>query len=462
MDEPGDMALVRRQLIGYWLVVFHFPLYGLFAYLRAEDWKALGYLIYVGPMAAYVMWMWMAKMLGTCPARPGYLMHGGNRPHALLVLGFLLLMLLGLLQAGVVGSREPVLAVAEAALLVIMFSFWLLILDTARWRQDGLPRILHGVFVSLLIYLAVNIGAVWLGFESEGQLSRYTREFSALFSPTGVRANFPMAQNGQYFAIVSGILVLLSVLKIRKQNYGNRMLGVTGLVLGVMALAGQSARAPILALGFVLAYGLIWRRLGRVLTPILILSLVVMPVAFVYFDAGRQMNTVLDWIGLDVSRAQGDIISLSNRDVIWSAALNHMFHEATLMHMFFGYGSYGHIASGLYESYRWLFEHSYVGVDYPPLHSSYVQAFVDYGALGIVVLLGVLLVVARRIRTMMLRQRQLRAEATVLVMILIYLSICAVTEIAIGYYAWDLLAIFLLVNLYVMAQRTFVECRTST
>lgn len=451
------MALANRQRAGYWLVVIHFPLYGIFGYLRAEDWKALGYLIYVGPMAAYVTWTLAARMLGVRPSLPGGPLFKESQLHALLMLGFLLLMLLGLVHAAVAGGRDGFLAVAEAVLLFILSFFWLAVLDAAQKSPDGLSRILHAVFLSLILYLAMNVAAVLLGFESEGQMARYTREFGALFSPGGVRASFPLIQVGQLFAIVGGVAAVFAIHKLRSPGWGDRILGLLGAMLGLAVLVGQSARAPLLALALVLAYGLIWKRAGRFLTPLLIVSLAVVPAAFVYLDAGSYLRDVLAGMGLDLSRSQGDVASLSNRDVIWTAALNHMFLEAGLLKGLLGYGAYGHVSSGLSEQYRWLFEYSYAGLDHPTLHSSYVQTFVDYGMLGVLLLLGVLLAAVRRLRTMMLRQRRLAKDATMLTMVLLYLSICAVTEGAIGYYAWDLFAIFLFVNLYVMAQRATLQ-----
>jgi hypothetical protein len=371
----------------------------------------------------------------------------------LLLLGFIVLMFVGLLYAGVVGSREWVLSSAEAILLLVLFFFWVTILAVAQQHPDGLSRVLHGFFISIFIYLSINIIAVFVGFESGGQLARYTREFDALFNPGGVRTQFPLAQGGQFFAIIAGTAVILSIYKLRGPGRGDRLLGLIGGTLGVLVLMGQSARAPLMALVLVLAYWVVWKRAGRVLTPLLIAFLVAMPMAFVYTDAGGYLNDILALVGLDISRSEGDVASLSNRDVIWSAALNHMFLEAAWTNALHGYGAYGHVASGLSEEYRWLFEHSYADLEHPTLHSSYVQVFVDYGVLGVLLLIGLLFVAGRRLRTMMLRQRHLVTEASVLTMILMYMSVCAVTDVSIGYYAWDLLSVFLFMNIYVMAQR---------
>jgi O-antigen ligase len=186
----------------------------------------------------------------------------------------------------------------------------------------------------------------------------------------------------------------------------------------------------------------------------------IVPVAFVYFDVGYYLHEFTVAVSLDASRSDGDVASLSNRDVIWGAALDHMFSEAGLVHLLFGYGAFGQIASGLDNSYLWLFQSSYANQDHPSLHNTYVQAFVDYGIVGMIFFIGLLLVVLRQLSQKVSKMRGITPDVTVL-LVLLYLCVCAITEVILSYYAVDLLSIFLFLNLYVMAQRS-VEIRMYT
>ncbi|MEP3855631.1 MAG: O-antigen ligase family protein [Porticoccus sp.] len=457
------MSSARRWNFINFLILAHFPLYGIFSYLRVQEQEILGYLIYQGSMALYISWVWLKAMLRVDVRIPGFIFYRNNRLHSFLFACLLLFMLVGILFAAVLGSRAWFFSVAEAVLLFTLTLFWTLVIDAGRKQPGGMQRILLLVYISLLFYVIINVVGVLVGFESEGQLSKFSRDFEAIFSPFAVRPIFPLTQSGQFFSIIGGILVILSL-------YGSWFKRLTHpvrfctVLMGVLVLFGHSARAPIMALILVMVYSLLPRRVLYALLPMLLIAFVALPVAVIYLDAGEYLSQLLVSLGIDVSKSGNDVSSLSNRDVIWSAALNYMFYEAGSFNLWFGHGAYGQIASGVEGSYQWLFKNSYVDLSHPPLHSTYVQTFVDYGIIGFVLLFGVMLMMFSQLRKIAISDRQLYSDSKMLSLLLVYIYICAVTESIISYYTFDILSLFIFLNLYVLAQRSTMMrvCALST
>jgi O-antigen ligase len=451
MAEAGDMTLAHRWRITKWLTIAHFPLYGIFSYFRAEDMRTFGYLIYVFPMLFYIGIVFAATLNRGEIRIPGYVTASGNRLHALFTMLFILCMLLGFVFAAIVGTRALNVAAAEFVMLGAMFTFWILIINDAVRRADGVERIATWMFLSLAVYVAMNVVSFLIGFESEGQFARYTREFEAIFSPFGVRINFPFTNSGQYFAIIGGILFIGAVRAVYGDGVIGRLKNMAMGGLGAFVLMAQSARAPIAAVFVVLLYGLVSRKIGRLGNVLVLLALVVVAPSYVYLDVGRIVGEAASLTEVSVSRVDGDVASLSNRIVIWGAVFRHMIESADVFPMLFGYGSYGQGASGLSEEYRWIFEVSYADIEYPTLHNGYVQAFVDFGIFGLAIYVSMLSAALSKLSQCGASRYMARIDTTTPMMILMYLFVCGVTEVTVGYYAMDLLAVFLIVSLCSMA-----------
>jgi hypothetical protein len=451
MAGTGDMALAYRWVITKWLTIAHFPLYGIFSYFRAEDMRVVGYLIYVFPMLVYIGIVFAVAVNRGDIRIPGYFTARGNRLHALLAVSFILCLLFGFVVSALVGARAWNIAAAEFVMVGTIFTFWGLVVNDAIRHTDGVVRIVKWMFVSLTAYVAMNIVFFLIGFESGGQFARYTREFEAIFSPLGVRITFPFTSSGQYFAIIGGILFIGAVRAIYGDGIAGRLKNLTMGGLGVFVLMAQSARAPIAAVFVVLLYGVVSRKLGRLGNVMVLLALVAVAPAYVYLDAGEIVDKAVSLTDANISRVDGDVASLSNRIVIWNAAFRHMIDSADIYHVLFGYGAYGQAASGISDEYRWIFAESYTDVEHPALHSSYMQALVDFGLFGFVIFVSVLSSALSKEWKCESSCKFVRTDTTTLMMVLMYLYVCAVTEVAIGYYAMDLLAIFLIVTLSSMA-----------
>jgi O-antigen ligase len=301
----------------------------------------------------------------------------------------------------------------------------------------------------------MNVGSVLLGFQSEGQLSRYTREFEAIFNPFGARVNFPFTFSGQFFAIMGGVIVIASIYLMGEVKYF--LAALILMMVGIFVLIGQSARAPILALAIVLAYRVVPDRIRRPTTIFVICVIFIVPLAFIHLDAGLYLQQIFSELGINFERSDGDIASLSNRNIIWGSALAHMLNKANPVQVLFGYGAYGQISSGIINDYRWLFEASYsTAADRPSFHSSYLQIFVDSGALGVLLLWGVIIFALRSLRDHPLRSDNKTSGA--LFYVLLYIIICSVTETCLTYQSTDILALFIFINLYAMALRESVIC----
>jgi hypothetical protein len=91
---------------------------------------------------------------------------------------------------------------------------------------------------------------------------------------------------------------------------------------------------------------------------------------------------------LEVFSRSGDIsevILLNNRVFIWGSVLNYFYENMKLFNLVFGYGFYGQTVSGVVDTYNFIFAQSYASIDRINVHSSFMQVFVNYGLLGILI-----------------------------------------------------------------------------
>ena len=215
------MALKLKVNLIEVLVLVHFPLYGLYSFLRVQEMKILGYLVYILPMVIYISLRLIRVMINADLRLPSYLFHRENRLHALFFFGLVLVMLNGLIVSAIVGSRESAFAIAEFAMLFTILLFWVLVIESERFKKNGLRKIFAVLIMSLMIYAAMNAISVLAGFESEAHAARFTRQFEAIYNPFGVRVNFPFTLSGQHFSILGGILVILSFVGTRYLGFSH-------------------------------------------------------------------------------------------------------------------------------------------------------------------------------------------------------------------------------------------------
>ncbi len=453
MGLNGFKIIMDRSFISsYWLVVLIFPLYGVFSFLRNIDMKELGYVIFILPVVAYIAWYTFKAVITGDFRVAKFLIRGSNRLHSTLLLLFIISLIVGILIAAFFGSRPWIIAIAEIFMLISLTIFLTLNVGVALYRPNGLSHLFAAYFMSLSVYVGINVIAAIAGFESLIGELRYSREFEAIFSPFSTRIFFPFTLSGQYFSIIAGILIILSFtypLKLNRSIFRRTIV----IFLGVFVLISHSARAPILALFIVFLFSILSNRYKNISLYFFVTLLIFFPFVFIVFDIGGGVDFFIESLGLDFSRSEGDVSSLSNRDLIWSSAFDHMQNNASPLNYIFGYGAYSHITSGVVREYSWLFSSSYVDLEYPHFHSSYIQVFMDFGVIGMIFFIFFLWVlIAQFLRINQSDDIHYR-ESSALMIVFFYICICAVTEVIVGYFAIDILLLFLVINMFVMAVR---------
>ena len=444
---------MRHRNIIYILVLSYFPLFGLFCYFRALGQKEIGYVFFVLPLIGYLAVNGLKCMYSADISRFQGIFRWSNNIHALLLWLYLIVVIVGALVSYVSGGRNGEMAVAELLMLITIAGFWMLATRRFLFSNGGLASLLDAVSTSLMIYVFMNVVAAIFGIDNPGADAKYTHEFVAIFSPAGTRAMFPLAFSGQHFAIDAGILVLMSTWWYGKKTRIGKLMATVMVALGVFVLVAQSARAPVIGLTICCIYALIWKKLGKRPLIIVLLVLITIPVLVVYTDIGVHVANSLKGIGIDLSRSDGDVATLSNRDVIWRSAFHHMFSEANVTQLLLGYGGYGQVVSGISKTYSWLFENSYTKSDDINTHNTYIQILVDYGLLGVILFAGLIVTLVIRIYCIIGERGDVsEREKKVLLLGILYIAVCSVTEVAVTYYAIDLFSMFLLINIYVMAR----------
>lgn len=314
------------------------------------------------------------------------------------------------LIGGVIMLRpNPPATYFTAASFVVGCALVIHVVRLSKTKMSAVVSLVDGVG----LFLAVSV-ALWLaGFSgNQGRIAGLENTITG-----GTRVTFPLSPSLPTTSAMAAIYVsaAMPILVTRKDHRGPRILAL--LCAGAVFVYTDS-RAALLGAGLVTGLVLFAPSLLRRSAPVIVGATLALP--FIY-------GTVSAWFA-DFSAAfptwmvrRGErISSLNQRDLIWSKTLTFYEQHLSPAEQAFGFGAFGHAASGASRSYA----RGLTGLGNQYLitpHSSSLQILLDGGWVSLAAM-GLVLVSAA-----FALKRQLPALA-----MLVTAAIAGMTEIAIA------------------------------
>ena len=430
-----------------------FSLLGVFSYFRMIGKPVLGFVIFVLPGCLAMIFMPLPQpMLSVRAARPLLLLkqkHSHQIAHAVSLLMYLVIVLLGFARSIAVGTRDFTVGVAELSIVFFTTLFFYLLVAGAR-QNGSYPSILRDLKNSLFLLMIMNVIAVLVGLRNLGIEAQYTRSISAVFGLLDYSVLFPFTNSGRFLSICAGVLVIIGIMDLSaNKRWGDYFANCVMIGAGLAILLGHGSRVVLLGLLGVSLISLAWKPIARRLCYWMVLVLIFIPVIYTYSDIGSAVEDSANKSGLSLSRYAGEIATLSNRDAIWGSVFDE-FSSFKWEHLW-GYGAHGNITSGLSVQYATFFEGSYSQSSDMPVHNTFLQILVDYGYIGlslfICILFSLLALLRKPVRLKAGIYINQQHEKT-LTLILIYIVILSVTETCVTYFSLEIWSLFVFINIY--------------
>ncbi len=447
------------------MLILFFPLLGLFDYLRMQDLRILGYLIFVLPIYTSIVYVIIIKPTfngqRSNPLRYLKLRRGVRSYHAVLLTAFFLIILIGFLRAIYVGAREKDVGIAEFTIFTsLVLFFYAVIVDALN--EGWYDSLLNNVGTSLFLLMLANVVGMAIGITSPGIDGNYSRLLENPYWFTGYRVIFPFMTSGQMLSIQAGLLVIFGIF--RSMATGNKnsiLIGSVMVAVGMVIMLGHGGRAAMMVLIGVLAFVALWK-LSRPTLLLILTIFLFFPILVIWGDIGNSLLDLTENLGVPISRIEGDVSSFSNRDKIFAIIILGYVTQTDVLTLLFGYGAYGQVTSALSYQYSMLFEHSYLNPFEMPAHNTILQILMDYGLIGMGLFMLLVFNLARSIKKNMLYRKkcgQLDKNEKLLVALLLYLIGSSMTEASITYYAFGVLSVFIVLNMLVIFDRLSVQSK---
>jgi hypothetical protein len=436
------------------ILLLFFPLLGLFNFTRGQGFATIGLILFLGPIFFVLVTELIIKPL----------MHKRSRPLSLsknmapqesfcfkVLILFVIVMIIGVFKAIIFGAREISSGFAEVIIITSIFIFFLLIIfDSIRKNYFG--SIIELVGISLFGLLLLNILGVFFGVENLGLSSNYNKEIASNLDFMGERIKFPFMTSGQLLAIQAGFVMILGFFKcMNKINPLHILLGIFMMMSAAFILIANGGRSSL-----IITFGAIlfvtFNRLSRpFLVPIL--SLFLLFPLLVLINFGLIIEIAFNFVGLEMSKTEGDIASFSNRDIIYASSIGLFVTQSDTTSMLFGYGTFGQVTSGISQTYIPLFENSYSNPDSVHTHNSAIQIMIDYGLLGLILFVFLIFRLAKISKKTLLHKRRFEkkySNQNIYITLLLYIIGTSITEVSITYYSFGILSMFLIISILII------------
>lgn len=268
----------------------------------------------------------------------------------------------------------------------IMFA-WLACFLVGMFFAENRTRVLAGVlYWSALAMVFAQLGLLLAGVQHKDSLEfLQTNSYSTTLAEFGFEAlrwQVPLA-TGVNGGSIFFIFAALAAISLRK--FHSTFLLMVTIGASAVGLALIDSRAALAAVPIVLVLSKIFRRSPRLiaLTAVLLPALPVLVVAYIDYMPEAVA---------EIARARASSYGLfAGRETIWNAVWQYYVGSAPAGHLLFGEGFYGQVGSGLISLYRHLFYGFGQSTrELATLHNVYVQAFVDYGLIGLAVYVGLI------------------------------------------------------------------------
>lgn len=292
-------------------------------------------------------------------------------------------------------------------------------------------EIFNFIFNVLAAYCIINIVFWVVGVENANSKYAGSDDYNQMLSYLGFsvgRALFPMSTGVNSYSIIAGLVLSIGSIKfIFEKNIKNLFIYVIPSLFSVIMADSRGALLSVilaLLIFYVIQrfrlYGMLMMSLGTVIVFALI------------------NNEYLDFL-----IREGGVTLLTMRELIWILAIIELM-EFKYNHIL-GYGLYGQYKSGISEGYSFMFGNM-ENPELATLHNSYLQLVFDFGYVG---LIGVLLILVHYIREFSSRYLvQKKWQYAASMVSLIFIIIQGFTEVSINIYQPYIIIYFM--SLYII------------
>lgn len=257
----------------------------------------------------------------------------------------------------------------------------------SAWRF-GVARSVYLLAASFALFQVINITltAVGLSVLDGSQSSQVESIYAAgLRVSASLSGSFTATSLEGVIAIAAGVCLVGYASKEKASGFG----GLVGIVLGLFCFVAGCVglylggnRAAILG-GIILLMHWALRVKSKRINRVVVSGILLFPFIYLLILPALESG-VLDNVFIDFSRGGiEEVLSLNNRTFIWLISLTHFISNAELINWFIGYGHYGQVASGVLERYQFIFMENHTSIAKISLHSAFLQALYNFGALGI-------------------------------------------------------------------------------
>lgn len=317
---------------------------------------------------------------------------------------------LGFLQGAANGFANPLTWWIDAINILAAVYLFSLLGCAGRLVDRGFSHWQVTVVVGLIFYFSANI-ILWLfGVQSAGGMYAMMGEnrILALIGVNVLRVTFPVSSglNGMAIFATASIGIGLAFL-FTQSGFLLRSLALVLIGICAFVILMSDSRGALFAMMIVLAAAVFVRRAAfRRILPWLLTLLPLLPLMAIAFVSLIPKDIIF---GL-LSRGGGQFVTpaaalTTGRNYIWGSILS-LFEEPSF-NIVYGWGMYGHVASGASTKFAWIFDDS--GITAHTTHNMYLQAFVDRGIIGLIILVTTIFIV---IKSLMRRYVECQSSGT--------------------------------------------------
>jgi len=252
--------------------------------------------------------------------------------------------------------------------------------------------------ISFIIYFVFNVLFMLLGVHNPAVEKQYIGELETIFSFIRGRKMLPFSSgliDSSLIALVSGVGSFLLYTEIKDNSNYRVILKIILIAVVLMSFAmmvfSGGRTAILLLIYFWVAIIINLQRYKKIALSLTILAfffpLVYIPSMLpLYSSGGLEFLESFSRTG-DIS----EVLLLNNRVLIWGAVINYLYDNFDIFNILFGYGMYGQTVSGAVDLYNFLFSATYSSTEAINVHSSFLQILINYGLIGIVLYLLVII-----------------------------------------------------------------------
>jgi O-Antigen ligase len=245
-------------------------------------------------------------------------------------------------------------------------------------RSSALTSLIDGIGLFLIASVALRF--IGLGDTQPVGADELTNSLTG-----GDRVSFPLSISQALTPHMAAVyLAALTPILVVSRRYRVPRLVAVAAAVDVLVLADR--RTALIGALFLALCVLLVPRLFRLAAPWLAVASMIIPFSYRFIQgAVEQVVSAADSQAPWLLRPGEDPATLNGRDYIWSRSLDFFGNRVDWVHQMFGFGSYGHTASGVSANYGNMFGGSYGDRRLLTPHNSVLQLLFDGGwVIGII------------------------------------------------------------------------------